>query len=68
MSVAAFAVTGAIDREILVAIAVSLPGLAIGAVVGISLRRHLNGERFRRLVLVVLVVAGVSAIASAVVR
>jgi len=68
VSMIAFALTGAIDRDIVVAIAVSLPGLAIGAMIGISLRRHLDAERFRRLVLAVLVVAGVSAITTALAR
>ena len=54
------------ERADLVAIAASLPGLAVGAVVGISLRRHLDAARFRRLVLGVLTAAGVSAIVSAV--
>ncbi len=68
VSVTVFALTGEIDREVLIAIAASLPGLAVGASIGISLRRHLDAERFRRLVLVVLVVAGVSSIATALLR
>ena len=68
VSVTVFALTGEIDREVLIAIAASMPGLAVGASIGISLRRHLDAERFRRLVLVVLVVAGVSSIATALLR
>jgi uncharacterized membrane protein YfcA len=68
VGVAAFAFTGEIDRDVLIAIAASLPGLAVGASIGIALRRHLDAERFRRLVLVVLVVAGVSSIATALLR
>lgn len=65
VSMTVFALTGAIERDDLVAIAASLPGLAVGAVIGISLRRHLDAARFRRLVLGVLTAAGVSAIVSA---
>jgi uncharacterized membrane protein YfcA len=65
VSVTAFALSGDFDRDVVLAIAVSLPGLAVGAAIGISLRRHLDAERFRRVVLVVLVAAGISAIVSA---
>ncbi len=61
VSVVVFAATGKFDREVLVAVAVSLPALAVGARAGIALRRHLDAQRFRRLVLVLLTVAGVSA-------
>ena len=49
----------------LVAVVVALPALAIGAFAGIALRRHLDPARFRRLVLGLLVVAGVSTLVSA---
>ena len=65
VSVVVFAATGEIDRDILVAIAVALPGLGLGAAAGISLRRHLDARRFRRLVLTLLTVAGISALAAA---
>lgn len=64
-SIAAFAVVGEIDAGILQAIAVSLPALLAGAVVGIRLRRRLDPMRFRRAVMVLLVVAAASAIGSA---
>lgn len=60
-----FAATGEIGRDVLVAIAAALPGVAVGAAAGIALRRHLDAGHFRRLVLVLLVVAGCSAIVSA---
>ena len=59
-----FAATGEIGGDELAAIAVAMPGVAVGAAVGIALRRHLDAVRFRRLVLVLLVVAGISAIVS----
>jgi uncharacterized membrane protein YfcA len=65
VGIAAFAATGEIGGDELAAIAVALPGVAVGAAVGIALRRHLDAVRFQRLVLVLLVVAGVSAIVSA---
>ena len=65
VSIIVFAAIGDLDSDVLVAIAVSLPGLAVGAVAGISLRRHLDPPRFRRLVLTLLTVAGISAIAAA---
>jgi uncharacterized membrane protein YfcA len=51
---------------VLAVVAASLPGLALGAVVGIALRRHLDPRRFRVLVLVLLAVAGVSTLVSAI--
>lgn len=66
VSVAVFAATGDLDRDVLAAVAVALPGLALGAAAGVWLRRHLDARRFRRLVLVLLTVAGVSAVASAI--
>ena len=66
VSIVVFAAIGDLDGDVLAAIAVSLPGLALGAVAGISLRRHLDPPRFRRLVLILLTIAGISAIAAAV--
>ena len=61
-----FAATGDLDADVLLAVAVALPGLALGAATGVALRRHLDARRFRVLVLSLLTVAGVSAILSAV--
>ena len=66
-SVVVFAAIGDLDGAVLTAIAVALPGLAVGAFAGVSLRRHLDPPRFRWLVLVLLTVAGVSAIIAALV-
>ena len=65
VSIVVFAATGEIDRDIVLAIAVALPGLGVGAAAGISLRRHLDARRFRRLVLTLLTIAGVSALVAA---
>jgi uncharacterized membrane protein YfcA len=66
VAVATFTVTGDLDAEVLLTVAASLPGLALGATVGVALRRHLDPRRFRVLVLVLLAVAGVSTLVSAV--
>jgi uncharacterized membrane protein YfcA len=66
VSVVVFAITGDLDGPLLAAVAVALPGLAVGAAVGIALRRHLDAARFRVLVLVLLTVAGLSALVAAV--
>ncbi len=54
VSVVVFAVAGEYDRDVLIAVAVALPALAVGARAGIALRRHLDARRFRRLVLTLL--------------
>jgi uncharacterized membrane protein YfcA len=65
VSIVVFAITGELRSTALAAIAVALPGLVVGAVAGLWLRRHLDRVRFRRLVLGLLTVAGVSAVISA---
>ena len=65
VSVVVFAATGEYDRDVLIAVAVALPALAVGARAGIALRRHLDARRFRRLVLTLLTVAGISALVAA---
>ena len=65
VSMVIFAATGELTRDITLAIAVALPALALGAATGISLRRHLDARRFRRLVLSLLTVAGISALVAA---
>jgi uncharacterized protein len=63
-----FAASGEIGGDELTAIAVALPGVAVGAAAGIWLRRYLSPARFRGVVLVLLLVAGVTAIVSALTR
>ena len=66
LSVAVFTATGDLDRDVLRAVGAALPGLAAGAAAGLVIRRHLDARRFRALVLVLLTIAGVSALGSAV--
>jgi uncharacterized membrane protein YfcA len=66
VGVVVFAATGDLDADVLTVVAASVPGLALGAVVGIAVRRHLDPRRFRALVLVLLMVAGVSTLVSAI--
>lgn len=66
ISVVVFTITGDLDREVLAAVAVALPGLGLGAMAGVAVRGHLDARRFRVLVLVLLTVAGVSAIGAAI--
>ena len=66
VSVAVFTATGDLDRDVLRAVAVALPGLALGAAAGVVIRRHLDARRFRALVLALLTVAGVAGIGRAV--
>lgn len=60
-----FIAAGKVHRDGLIAAAVALPSLAIGQLIGFPLRRHLHGERFRWMVLGLLVVAAGSAIVAA---
>ncbi len=65
VAVVVFAASGDLDADVLVTVAASVPGLAVGAVAGIAVRRHLDPRRFRVLVLVLLGVAAVSTLVSA---
>lgn len=57
-----FGLNGKITRDGLVASAVALPAWGVGQGLGWPIRRHVHGERFRWLVLVLLALAGTSAI------
>ena len=59
------AAAGEVHRSGLVATAIALPGLLAGQVLGHRLRRHVHGDRFRRMVIWLLVAAAVSAIVAA---
>ncbi|MEZ5248645.1 MAG: TSUP family transporter [Ilumatobacteraceae bacterium] len=50
----------------IVAAAIAIPSLLVGQLTGLPLRRHVAGERFRTLVLLLLTAAALSAIISAV--
>ena len=60
-----FVAAGEVHRSGLLAVAIALPGLFAGQVAGHRLRRHLHGERFRRMVIWLLVAAAASAIVAA---
>jgi len=60
-----FVAAGKVHHDGLVAAAVAIPALVCGQLLGFPIRRHIHGERFRRLVLGLLVVAALSAILSA---
>ena len=62
-----FIAAGKITRDGLVASAVTIPAMFIGQLLGFPVRRHVHGERFRRLVLLLLTAAAISAIANAVI-
>ena len=55
--VTAFAILGRITEDVLIVGAACLPAMALGIASGMWLRRRLNPDRFRHLVLVVLVVS-----------
>jgi uncharacterized protein len=60
-----FLASGEITRRALIGAAVSLPSLFLGQLLGAPLRKHLHGERFRRVVLTLLLLAAASAILTA---
>ena len=64
-AVTLFVVTGKVTRDGLVAALVAAPALLAGQALGFPLRKHVHGQRFHVLVLVLLGVAGASAIVGA---
>ncbi len=62
-----FALDGKITGDGLRAAAIALPAWAVGQGLGWPVRKHFHGERFRRLVLALLFLAGTSAIVFALV-
>jgi hypothetical protein len=61
-----FALAGQITDDVLTGVLLSLPVLVLGGLIGLWARRHVTAERFRHLVLVLLSLAGLSAIVAAV--
>jgi hypothetical protein len=57
-----FILDGKITRDGLIASAIALPAWALGQLLGWPVRKHMHGERFRWLVLVLLCAAGVTTI------
>ena len=62
-----FIVSGKITRDGLIASGVTIPAMFIGQLLGYPIRKHVHGERFRWLVLVLLVGAAISAIVNAII-
>lgn len=62
---ALFIAVGKVTRDGVAAAAIALPAMLVGQVLGYPARKHVHGERFRRLVLVLLTGAAISAIVSA---
>ena len=60
-----FVASGRVNRDGLITAALAAPALLLGQAIGYPLRRHVHGQRFRVLVLVLLAVAGVSAVLGA---
>lgn len=65
LGVSLFVAAGKVNSDGLRAAVVALPALFIGQAVGMPLRRHVSPERFRVMVILLLVLAASSAIASA---
>lgn len=66
--ITSYAIVGQVTGDVLLMVAVSVPGVLVGNPVGGWLRGHLDGERFRVVVLTVLVCASISVIASTLLR
>ncbi len=64
---ALFIASGKITRDGLIASAVTIPAMLVGQLLGFPIRKHVHGERFRWLVLVLLTGAAISAIVNALV-
>jgi uncharacterized membrane protein YfcA len=64
-SFALFIAAGKVDKGSFSGILVALPVLAISVSIGYRLRKHVQGERFRTLVLALLLLSGASAILAA---
>lgn len=66
VALAMFAASGQVNQDVVIGIVASIPALALGGAIGLSLRRHVTAERFRSYVLVLMTLAAISAIVAAV--
>jgi uncharacterized protein len=62
-----FALSNIGGLALFIASAVTIPAMFVGQLLGFPIRKHVHGERFRWLVLVLLVAAAISAIVNAVI-
>lgn len=62
-----FIASGKITRDGLVASAITIPAMVLGQAIGYPIRKHVHGERFRRLVLALMTGAAISSIVNAIV-
>ena len=67
VGISLFLAAGRVDRDGVIAAAIAMPALLLGQLCGYPLRKHVQGERFRWLVLGLLVLAACSAIINAVI-
>lgn len=68
VSLGAFAISGRLTSTALGGVAVGLPAIAMGVPLGRRLHRRVRPQRFRQLVLALMVVAALSALAAAITR
>ena len=61
-----FVAAGKVDSSALNGVYVAVPLLGVGVSAGYLVRRHLHGNRFRRLVLALLLISGISALVASV--
>ena len=64
-AVSVFVASGRVTADGVLGVAVALPSTVLFLFVGMAMRKHVEGERFRYLVLGLLVLSGVSALAAA---
>jgi uncharacterized membrane protein YfcA len=62
-----FIASGKITRDGLIAATITIPAMVLGQAVGYPIRKHVHGERFRWLVLVLMTGAAISSIVNALV-
>jgi uncharacterized membrane protein YfcA len=62
-----FIASGQVTREGIIGSAVTIPAMLVGQLLGFPFRKHVHGERFRWLVLVLLFAVAISAIVNAIV-
>ena len=64
-AIVGFIAAGKVTRDGVIAAAIALPAMLFGQLIGMPLRRHVHGDRMRWLVLILLTLAGISAIVAA---